>query len=257
MYPSGLILRISLLTAWALTTSEIHIDAFHSHQSCHLLKKACQSRRRRSFTFATPSPSSDKTLPLSGLYKSYVNWLEEKPLISNAVSASVINGIGDVLAQVVECKGHRKHVFPLDLTRLLAFAVAGFVFVGPYMYLFYSQLWKLGSWLQQRYGMSRRRPIVVQVILDQTLGIALFYPLYYFVFEYSQAILGLRNLAPVAAAAATKMKQEIKSVLVINWIVWIPFNYLNFTIIPERHRILIINVFSVFWNAFLCTRVAQ
>ena len=35
-----------------------------------------------------------------------MNWLEEKPLISNAVSASVINGIGDVLAQVVECSNH-------------------------------------------------------------------------------------------------------------------------------------------------------
>ena len=203
----------------------------------------------------------------SGACASYMNWLDQKPLTANAVSAGLIAAMGDTLAQLIECRvgtatsttcsiggiGSR-----LNILRTASFAASGIVFVGPYLHIFYGYLWSLGSHLQKRYNTSRRQQVFVQVLLDQTIGIILFYPLYYYVYEYCEAIFGLQALGPVAKRATSKMMQNgnLMAVFLANWALWIPAQICTFWFVPERLRVIVSNIVSVLWNCFLCTKVA-
>ena len=200
---------------------------------------------------------------------SYMNWLDQKPLTANAISAGIIAAMGDTLAQLIECRvgtatststtcsiggiGSR-----LNILRTVSFAASGIVFVGPYLHIFYGYLWSLGSHLQRRYNTSRRQQVFVQVLLDQTIGIILFYPLYYYVYEYCEAIFGLQALGPVVERATSKMMQNgnLMAVFLANWALWIPAQICTFWFVPERFRVLVSNIVSVLWNCFLCTKVA-
>ena len=205
----------------------------------------------------------------SGACTSYVNWLDRKPLTANAISAGIIAAMGDTLAQLIECRvgtatststtcgiggiGSR-----LNILRTVSFATSGIVFVGPYLHIFYGYLWSLGSHLQRRYNTSRRQQVFVQVLLDQTIGIILFYPLYYYVYEYCEAIFGLQALGPVVERATSKMMQNgnLMAVFLANWALWIPAQICTFWFVPERFRVIVSNIVSILWNCFLCTKVA-
>ena len=62
--------------------------------------------------------------------------------------------------------------------------------------------------------------------------------------------------APNLAAAHTKCIEEIGSVYLMQYYIWPIVNWINFAYVPERLRVLAGNIVSVFWNAYLCTRVA-
>jgi len=192
----------------------------------------------------------------SNAYASYMNWLEEKPLSANSITAGAISALGDILAQWIEARVSGSAGYKLNFIRLAAFAISGMIFVGPYLHAFYSGLWALGGQLERRYNASKGLKILLQVIIDQTVGVIVFFPLYYYVYEYAEAMVALRNLGPVAARATSKIQSEIISVLMTNWAVWIPAQIITFSFIPEHLRVIVVNVVSVFWNAYLCTRVA-
>lgn len=197
----------------------------------------------------------------SNACSAYISWLERKPLSANAISAGIIALLGDIIAQLIEARvgaftsiGSNK----LNVLRMASFAACGMVFVGPYLHIFYGYLWTLGSHLQKRYNTSRKASLLLQVFLDQTIGIILFYPVYYYVYEYCEAILGLQALGPVAQRATTKMMSggNLFSVFLANWCVWIPAQLCTFAFVPERLRVIVSNLVSVFWNCYLCSKVA-
>lgn len=197
----------------------------------------------------------------SNACKAYMSWLERKPLSANAISAGVIALLGDIIAQLIEAgvgtftsSGGNK----LNVLRMASFAASGMVFVGPYLHIFYGYLWTLGSHLQKQYNTSRKQQILLQVFLDQTIGIILFYPVYYYVYEYCEAILGLQALGPVMQRATTKMMSggNLFSVFRMNWAVWVPAQLFTFGCVPERLRVIVSNIVSVFWNCYLCSKIA-
>ena len=197
----------------------------------------------------------------SNACSAYMSWLERKPLSANAISAGVIALLGDIIAQLIEARvgtftsiGGNK----LNVLRMASFAASGMVFVGPYLHIFYGYLWTLGSHLQKRYNTSRKQQVLLQVLLDQTIGIILFYPVYYYVYDYCEAILGLQALGPVLQRATTKMMSggNLLSVFLANWIVWIPAQLCTFAFVPESLRVIVSNIVSVFWNCYLCSKVA-
>lgn len=63
-------------------------------------------------------------------------------------------------------------------------------------------------------------------------------------------------LAPVLANAWNKCVEQLQSVFVMQYKVWPVVNLFIFAFIPEKLRVLAGNIAAVFWNAFLCTRVA-
>lgn len=207
-----------------------------------------------------PPPSPDTIVHCRGgglvtrSYSAYIKQIRERPLRTQSLTAAFISLVGDVLSQILESKmGVGGAPFALNFTRLGAFTVAGAIFTGVFVHVFYERLWEMGRW-QERRGIPKVLQILSQNIVDQTIGVALFFPAYFYVYEYAEALVGLR--APSIAAATAKMQSEMISVLVAQYRVWPLANLINFWLIPEHLRVAVSNIIAVFWNAYLCAKVA-
>jgi len=186
-------------------------------------------------------------------YNAYIRMLDKKPLITQIMTVGLITATGDILSQCLEARVAGTSLI-LNWARLSAFAISGAFFVGPYVHTWYGVLWKLGRWQEQKYGLSRSWQVMTQTIVDQTVGVAVFFPVYFYVFEAVEAALGLR--VPNFSYATEKIRTELLSLLVTQYKVWPLTNIINFAFVPKNLRVLVSSIVSVFWNAYLCTRIA-
>ena len=56
--------------------------------------------------------------------------------------------------------------------------------------------------------------------------------------------------------ATAKCREQIGSVLLLQYYVWPLTNWINFAYIPESLRVLVSDLVAVMFNAYLCTLVA-
>jgi len=232
----------------------LHAETAQCFSSCPSLHLRESERGHKLFLSSelSPEPSVGGGI-FARTYGAYGKQLKEKPLRTQSATAGVISLFGDVLSQIVEAKALGVP-FALNLARLSGFTIAGTIFSGPFVHLWYEFLWKIGRWQERRYGLGKFLVALTQNAVDQTLGVALFFPAYFYIYEYAEALVGFR--VPSFAAATAKMKSEIGSVLVAQYRVWPLTNLINFSLIPEHLRVLTSNFVAVLWNAYLCTKVA-
>mmetsp|Transcript_28560 Transcript_28560/g.42211 ORF Transcript_28560/g.42211 Transcript_28560/m.42211 type:complete len:267 (+) Transcript_28560:143-943(+) len=190
---------------------------------------------------------------MMNLYQRYVNWLDHSPLVARSVTAALVGCVGDMLAQWLEARTSGL-TFVINWTRFNAFFVSGLFYVGPFLQYWYGWLWAIGRWMGRNVTESKLWQTLAQVFVDQTLGVLVFFPIYFYAYEFSEAIVSLR--APMWASATKKLNAELMNVFVTQYKVWPIANMISFGLIPERFRVLFSNIFSVFWNAYLCTRVS-
>lgn len=112
----------------------------------------------------------------------------------------------------------------------------------------------MGRYVKRKYNASAQTQTTVQVLLDQTIGVAIFFPLYFFVFEIVSSIAALR--VPDLSLARHTCATQLRSVIVTQYSLWPAANWCIFRYVPEPLRVLATSVVNVFWNAYLCTRVA-
>jgi len=190
---------------------------------------------------------------LANLYERYIDWLDRSPLVARSVTAAVVGCIGDLMSQRLEAHVG-KSVFVINWTRFNAFFISGLLYVGPYLQYWYGRLWAIGRWMDRKITKKKIWQTLTQVFVDQTLGVLVFFPIYFYAYEASEAIVSLR--APIWATATRKLSKELKHVFITQYKVWPIWNMINFGVVPERLRVLLSNIFSVFWNAYLCTRIS-
>ncbi|KAI2513733.1 hypothetical protein MHU86_516 [Fragilaria crotonensis] len=199
------------------------------------------------------SPSSSASI--WNLYGRYLHWIDTSPLVAKSVTAAVVGCFGDVLAQWLEAKTQPTSVvFSLNWVRFNAFFVSGLLFVGPFLHFWYDRLWALGRWLDNHKTNNQNLQVLAQTVVDQTIGVLIFFPLYFYAYEISEALVSSR--APSLSSASNKLIENLGGVFLMQYRVWPLANFVNFKFVPERLRVLTSNVLSVFWNAYLCTRLA-
>jgi protein Mpv17 len=126
----------------------------------------------------------------SNLYSRYMDLLDRRPFVTQSISAGIISALGDVLSQWIELK---RISLSLNWVRLIAFWICGTLYVGPFIHLWYNQLWKMGRWMERKYQTSKRIQTLAQVIVDQTVGVAFFFPAYFYSYEYIEALITWRG----------------------------------------------------------------
>lgn len=57
----------------------------------------------------------------------------------------------------------------------------------------YDRLWALGHWLDNHITKNKNVQVLAQLVADQTLGVMLFFPLYFYAYELSEALVVLRG----------------------------------------------------------------
>lgn len=130
------------------------------------------------------------------LYGKYLDLLDAKPLETTSISAGVVSALGDILAQWVEAR-MAKTPFTMNWSRFLAFFISGTFFVGPYLHTWYGKVvFPSGKWVAEKWAnASKNIQTLVSLLVDQTIGVAIFFPLYFYVYEYSEALTAWRGKA--------------------------------------------------------------
>ena len=59
--------------------------------------------------------------------------------------------------------------------------------------VWYDRLWALGRWLDNHVTKNKNAQVLAQLVLDQTLGVVIFFPLYFYAYELSEALVALRG----------------------------------------------------------------
>lgn len=124
--------------------------------------------------------------------KKYVVLSEERPFITKGVSAAMVGGIGDIFSQTLfACATGLP--FRWDALRTATFMMMGLCFKGPALHIWYNILGRVSHWTKVRKGFSETNQSLTALTLDQTVGVAIFYPLYFIVFELFSSTLSFRR----------------------------------------------------------------
>lgn len=125
-------------------------------------------------------------------YTKYLRAIDQRPLLTKGLTAAVVNVLGDILAQYLQASSSGVKLC-LNWARLQTFFLCGWIYIGPYVHTWYEQLWKLGKWMETRWGSPKQVQTIAQILVDQTLGVALFFSTYFYVYEVMDALVNRRR----------------------------------------------------------------
>lgn len=193
-----------------------------------------------------------------GSFKRAYNWYlyqcTENALVTKSVTAGTINLLGDILAQKFEAF-LAGAVAPLNFKRMITFFLCGILYVGPFVHYWYDALFRLGQWLEKKYKTPKVGQVLAQIITDQTLGVALYFPSYFYVFEILESFVLGRT--PSMARATDKCLGQLNELLVMQYRIFPITSGFNLAFIPPQLRVLFSNTISIFWNMYLCTLLTK
>ena len=165
--------------------------------------------------------------------EAYVARLRSHPFSTNAASALVVCGAGDVLAQRYE-SGR------VDAYRTAKLAGWGALWMGPAGVVWY-------AFLERRGGGLARKVVTNQLVFAPTTN-ALFY-------LYNEALRsGAAASPPLLDRYATRMRHEFVPTMCTSVVAWVPAQALNLSLVPLPFRPLFLNTCFVLWTAYLSHR---
>lgn len=169
---------------------------------------------------------------MSGFLRWYNGRLAARPLLTQAVTTSVLFATGDITAQqLVEQRGLKAH----DLTRTGRMALYGGCVFGPVATTWFNLLAR-----KVRIPSSPRLETLARVGCDQ----GAFAPVMIGVFLSSMATMEGKSVEE-------RLNKTWWSALKTNWMIWPFVQFINFTYVPLPHRVLFANIISIGWNSYL------
>lgn len=241
------------LSIFLLALLVISLSPIRSEKATRINKGAAVAKARVKAYPQLARDSNKKVRTLKGAYGWYVGQCTDNPVVTKSTTAAIVTSIGDIMAQTLEAYV-AETAFVLKPMRLGTFFLSGLLFVGPFVHLWYDQMIKLGRWMEKEYGASKTKQVIAQLFVDQTIGVALFFPAYFYVYEYLEAFVNWRP--PSLSRAHTKCIEEIGKVVLMQYRVYPLSNAINFAFVPEELRVLYSNTIGAFWNIYLCSIIA-
>ncbi|MCO5580411.1 hypothetical protein L7F22_034277 [Adiantum nelumboides] len=223
----------------ASRTSSKELDATMSSNPCEIdLGGSCLGARLKSSLASRVELKKEQRdirqvkekLQLRGRSDRYLLLLNKHPVTTKAITSALLTLFGDLVCQLMIEKSET-----INLTRLGIFTVLGLVLVGPTLHFWYLTLSKL----LQGPGTTRAG---ARLILDQFF----FSPIFIGIF-----ISALMTLEGHPHDIVPKLKQDWFTVVLANWKIWIPFQFLNFLFVPQQLQVLAANVITLAWNTYL------
>lgn len=69
---------------------------------------------------------------------------------------------------------------------------------------------------------------------------------------FLSAIIGsVMALEGHAAAVPEKLKNDLFTIVRSNWVLWVPFQFINFRFVPVQLQVLASNVVALAWNTYM------
>jgi len=138
-------------------------------------------------------------------YTRYLSLCELQPVVTKSLTAGLLAVVGDAVSQSLFLPSAPAK---FDWIRCRTFFFVAVLFEGPWIHHWYNGLWKLGRWVQAvaAHGpadtttrniivnQQQRVAVLAQVVVDQTVGVALFFPAYFVVYECVHAVVSGRGM---------------------------------------------------------------
>lgn len=162
----------------------------------------------------------------------YVAALSRRPLVTKAVTASVLGMVGDAVAQMLargqgEGGGH-------DSRRTVAIGVMGIVFTGPLLHAWY-------GWLARR--VVGKGSLIKKVLLDQLVFASAFNAVF-------SILLPTLEGHPVRENVDA-CKSKFWPVMKANWMLFPAAQLVNFAVMPVNLQPVFTNMVGLVWNVVL------
>jgi hypothetical protein len=214
---------------------------------------------RRTFTSSTKK-QGETVNEKSSFFSNFLAWystkLDTHPLLTKGISSGLIAGSGDFLCQLfvdrnvvnedenvgIVSKGERESSSLLaswDPARTGRFAILGAFLVAPGIHYWYNALS-----MRLVPGAVTVSNVFKRVALDQFA----FTP--FFLQVWLSALWTLEGETPIDTIPS-RMMEATPTILVANWILWIPAQIINFRMVPVKYQVLYSNVVALFWNVYL------
>lgn len=206
-----------------------------------------------STTFEKQKKNHSIGAAVKGGYEWYLHQCTYNPFVTKSITAACIASTGDLMAQKLEARVAKKP-FELNRMRLSTFFLCGLVYTGPFLHQYYEVLAKFGRWLHKKYDVSNAQQVFAQLFADQTLGVAIFFPPFFYIYECFESL--VHWTPPDLIKAHGKCLEQLKDVVLMQYRVYPLANAINLGLVPEQLRTLFSNAVSVFWNIYLCSILA-
>ncbi|GAA99434.1 uncharacterized protein L969DRAFT_48412 [Mixia osmundae IAM 14324] len=169
---------------------------------------------------------------MGSLLRAYNGALARRPLTTSCASAAVLFGTGDIIAQQAIDRVGSQHDFP----RTARLTIYGGGIFAPICFNWL-------KWLNAVNVGGKASTVVARVALDQT------------VFSSANLAIFFSSTTLMAGGSLADAKSKLASswwpTLQRNWMVWVPVQAANFSLVPPHLRLLTVNVVSLLWNTYL------
>lgn len=168
----------------------------------------------------------------SVLWLMYLARLDSNPIVTKALTAGALNGFGDVLAQLAF--NDKDESF--DWKRLGIFTLLGTAFVGPALHVWYGTLARLFA------GAGGTSSALGRLLMDQLF----FAPIF-----IGSIISMIMTLEGQGENVPSKIRNDLFTIVKSNWVLWVPFQFINFRFVPQHLQVLASNVVALAWNTYM------
>ncbi|KAI7844014.1 hypothetical protein COHA_002551 [Chlorella ohadii] len=165
-----------------------------------------------------------------GLWAAYLALLAKRPLATKAVTAALLNGLGDVIAQSQFEQGK-----DFDWKRCGIFTLLGLLLIGPTLHVWYGSL---GTIVKA----TGNTGALMRLGLDQLC----FAPI--FISTIVSLLMVLEGKGPEVVPT---LKRNLPDMVKSNWMLWVPFQFINFRFVPPHLQVLMSNLVALAWNVYM------
>lgn len=123
----------------------------------------------------------------ASLLARYAQWVDEKPLLAKSMTAGIVTTIANLFSQIVLSSQSPQQSLSTMISgrRVVMHMLTGICFIGPYLHVWYGYLDRVLAMPQQK----RATRTITKVIVDQSIGLCIFFPLYFTFLEIAESIL--------------------------------------------------------------------
>lgn len=224
---------------------------YYQRRNFSAIPKEIEAATQSSSSTTKATATNSSTSSSKGFVEWYERHLNARPVLTKAITGSILWGFGDIVAQVVPGYFEEKDDNTADgnttttkkgydLQRTARAVTFGFVLHAPLSHLHFNFL----EWMTVKSGLRGLHIPVFKTIMEQFV--------YWSWFSNS---LYHGAMGAMQGMNFQQMYDRVSDVLwdtqVAQWSFWIPIQLLNFQFVPVRHQLNVVLLTSVVWTALL------
>ena len=177
---------------------------------------------------------------MKNLFTKYNFYLEKRPIITKAISAFFVFGLGDYLCQEMEKRILKNNNNNISIKRIVKQGAFG-ALSTPYIHFSYCKV------IPYFFPDGKKYSFIKSLIYAVTISDGIFN----FSFFTYMAMSQNRDLSFRQAITSKEVHDKFIPVQITNLKVWPILSGLNFYFVPIQFRVQVDSVFVIFWNIYL------